>query len=326
MLIPFIVFGISLAIFLFLQGMLFHKFHRWAKQSQTTRNSAIIQHVRTSSLLVCIIIPIYFFTWYSGLPQERIVKFLPILSVLFIICFSFILTGILGIFFQCYMEKMSLQISAARIIPSTIKAVIFIFAGFMILQTIGIKIGPAIAGVGIFGTGVLFILRDALANLAAGFYVLIDKPIKIGNYIKIDSGEEGYVLDIDWRATRIKTLENNILIVPNSKLITASITNFHLLDTKMSITIPILVKYNVDPEMVERVLLEILNDAKNNICGICKMDEPVVRLKNFGEFGLEFIMNCSIEEHNEQWRINHELRKLILVGFRRKGIEIVHKG
>ncbi|MBI4394891.1 MAG: mechanosensitive ion channel, partial [Candidatus Omnitrophica bacterium] len=89
------------------------------------------------------------------------------------------------------------------------------------MDLIGISITPALASLGIGSLAVALALQDTLANFFAGVYITIDRPIRAGDFIKLESGEEGYVIEVGWRSTRIRTLPNNVIIVPNQKAISS---------------------------------------------------------------------------------------------------------
>ena len=105
-----------------------------------------------------------------------------------------------------------------------IKALIFILGGLVLLSTLGIAITPLVAALGVGGIAVGLALRDILSNLFAGIYILGEKPIRIGDFVKLETGQEGYVADIGWRTTRIRMSPNYTVIVPNSKLAESILT------------------------------------------------------------------------------------------------------
>lgn len=166
-------------------------------------------------------------------------------------------------------------------------------------------------------------LQDTLSNLFAGVHILVERPFAVGDYIKLDGGEEGYVADIGWRNTRIRKLQNNIVIVPNNKLSQSVITNFYLPEKRMSFSMPVLAGYGSDPEAVERILLEEASGAAAEIRGLLSDPLPSVMLSpGFGEFSLAFTLVCHIEEFADQYPVQHELRKRIFKRFKKEGIEM----
>ncbi len=98
----------------------------------------------------------------------------------------------------------------------------------ILLNLLGVSITPILTALGVGGIAVALALQDTLANLFAGFYVSLAGQLRVGDYIKLDSGGEGYITDITWRSTTIRALQNNLIIVPNAKLAQAIVANYHL--------------------------------------------------------------------------------------------------
>jgi len=115
-----------------------------------------------------------------------------------------------------------------------------IIVGFLIfLNSLGISITPLLTALGVGGLAVALGLQDTLANFFAGIYVSLAGYVRLGDYVKLNSGEEGYVSDISWRSTTLKALSNNLIIIPNSKLAQAIVTNYHLPEKRFSLSIPV---------------------------------------------------------------------------------------
>jgi small-conductance mechanosensitive channel len=147
--------------------------------------------------------------------------------------------------------------------------------------------------------------------------------VRAGDYVKLGSGEEGYVTDITWRSTTLRALPNNLIVVPNAKLAQAIVTNYNLPEKRMSLLISIGVSYDCDPDHVERVLVEEATLGAETIPGLLKEPAPFVRfIPGFGDFSLDFTLICQVSEFVDQYLAQHELRKRILKRFRAEGIEI----
>jgi len=152
---------------------------------------------------------------------------------------------------------------------------------------------------------------------------LVEKSIRVGDFIRLESGQEGYVEDITWRTTRIRMLPNNMVIIPNNKLSQSVVTNYYLPQKSMAISIPFSVSYDNDPEKIEKVVSEIAKTAAGEVPGLLEEPSPLVRLvPGFGESSLNFTLNCNIEEITHRHPVEHELRKRIFKRFREEGIVI----
>lgn len=153
--------------------------------------------------------------------------------------------------------------------------------------------------------------------------MLIEQPIRVGDFIKLESGQEGYVADIGWRTTRIRMLPNNMVILPTSKLTQSILTNYYLPEPRMALVIPISVSYQADPDHIERVLVEEATAAIGQIPGLLAEPAPFVRfIPGFGESSLDLSLICHVREFTDQYVAQHELRKRIFKRFQRDSIDI----
>ncbi len=202
--------------------------------------------------------------------------------------------------------------------------VVFGALGIMILaDNLGISLTAVWTTLGVGSVAIALALQDTLSNFFAGIYIRLDTPVRVGDYVKLDNGDAGFVTHLTWRSTRIRTLPNNIVVVPNSKLASAIITNYSLPEPQMSLLISIGVSYNCDPDHVERVLVEEATAAAGKIEGFLADPKPFVRfIPGFGESSLDFTLICRVNTFVDQFLVQHELRKRIFARFRREGIEI----
>ena len=211
------------------------------------------------------------------------------------------------------------------ILKDLIVLFVFIIGLFIAFQIIGIPITTLITTLGV-GTAVIgFVVRDTISNLLSGFYILVSKNIRVGDYIKFDE-YEGYVEDIHWHTTHIRTLSKNIIAVPNSKLTSSVITNYNLTYEHMSVVFSFSVGYKENLERVEKLLIEIAKEVVNKVESADKSYEPVVRYRSFGSSGIELILVVRVvKEFQKQYFIVHELIKAIKKRFEEENIEIPYQ-
>jgi small-conductance mechanosensitive channel len=173
------------------------------------------------------------------------------------------------------------------------------------------------------GLAVALALQDTLSNLFAGLHLLMDKPIRVGDYVRLETGQEGHVVDIGWRTTRIRMPTNNLVVVPNNKLTQSILTNYSLPAPQMALSIPIGVSYETNPDQVERVLTEEALKAAGHLPGLLAEPAPIVRLiPGFGDSSLNFTLTVQVKDFEDQAPVQHELRKRILKRFHEEKIEI----
>ncbi|HEV2686771.1 MAG TPA: mechanosensitive ion channel family protein, partial [Actinomycetota bacterium] len=199
---------------------------------------------------------------------------------------------------------------------------IYIVGFLILLQTFGISIAPILTALGVGGLAVALALQDTLANLFAGVHLLASHKIRIGDYVQLDSGQEGYVVDINWRNTSIRQLSGNMIIVPNAKMASAIVINFYRPENEMALLIPVAVDYASDLEQVEVVTKEVGIDVMRSVPGGVPDFEPLVRFNTFGEWSIGFTVILRAREVADQFLIKHEFMKRLLVRYEEEGIRI----
>lgn len=195
--------------------------------------------------------------------------------------------------------------------------------GFLVLlQTLGISIAPLLTALGVGGLAVALALQDTLANLFAGVHILASRTVQPGDYIRLSSGEEGYVVDINWRNTVVRQLPDNLVIIPNARLAGTITTNYHQPAQQMSVMVQSGVGYGNDLEHVERVATEVAEAVMAEVEGGVPDHEPSVRFHTFGESRIDFSVILRAGEFSDQYLIKHEFIKRLHQRFRTEGIDI----
>ena len=135
-------------------------------------------------------------------------------------------------------QKSAGNFASTSILVNTIELVVYLTGFLFMLQSFGISIAPLLTALGVGGLAVALALQDTLSNLFSGINILLSKQTKVGDYIKLSSGEEGIVSDMNWRSTTIQQTSNNMVVVPNQKIATSIITNYALPDAECSLVVP----------------------------------------------------------------------------------------
>ena len=147
--------------------------------------------------------------------------------------------------------------NTSAIAGGALRAVLATLTVLIILSNMGVSITPIIASLGITSLAVALALQPTLENFFSGIQLVMDKPIRIGDYIELDSGEQGFVEKIGWRSTWIRMLPNNIVIMPNSKLSNSKLINYYYPERELSVPVEVGVHYSSDLELVEKVCIEL---------------------------------------------------------------------
>lgn len=314
---------VSTSILFALRAIVFRLLHKWAERTETKIDDIIIKAFKVPSLYWCIAIGLYIGVSVSELPERYIFYFSKVIHIIVIFSITIATANLSGKIFRDYVQKSELPIPTTGLVYGILKGTILVIGFLIILTVLGISITPLITALGVGGLAVALALQDTLANLFAGIHILVEKSIRVGDFIKLETGQEGYVEDITWRTTRIRMLPNNIVVIPNSKLAQSIVTNYYLPEKRMSLLIPVSVSYSSDPEKVEKILVEEAKKAVGEVPGLLGEPEPFVRfIPGFGDSSLDFTLICQVKEFVDQYPVQHELRKRIFKRFKEEGIEI----
>ncbi|MGW2208737.1 mechanosensitive ion channel family protein [Streptomyces sp. NPDC001781] len=204
-----------------------------------------------------------------------------------------------------------------------ITRVLVLAIGFLVvLQTLGISIAPLLTALGVGGLAVALALQDTLANLFAGIHILASKTVQPGDYIRLSSGEEGYVVDINWRQTTVRQLSNNLVVIPNGQLAKTNMTNFTRPEQELTVLVQAGVSYDSDLEHVEKVTMEVVDEVMTEITGAVPEHEAAIRFHTFGDSRIGFTIILGVGEFSDQFRIKHEFIKRLHRRYREEGIRI----
>jgi small-conductance mechanosensitive channel len=310
-------------VLVIIRSLAFRLLHAWAKRTSTQLDDIIIDSFRRPSIVFVVAIGLHLGLSLSGLPEKHVFYLTKILYVIMILSVTFPLANLSGRLFHNYIRASNLPLPTTGLAYGVVKGTIIVIGFLIVLSVLGISITPLVTALGVGGLAVALALQDTLANLFAGIHILIEKSVRIGDFVKLETGQEGYVEDITWRTTRVRMLPNNIVVIPNSKLAQSVLTNYYLPEKRMSLLIPVSVSYASDPDRVERLLVEEAKQGATEIPGLLSEPEPFVRfIPGFGDSSLDFTLICQVKEFTDQYLAQHELRKRIFRRFQSEGIEI----
>lgn len=319
---PFIIFLASTAALLFVRGVAFKLLHVWAERTATKADDIVIKAFKTPSIYWSIAVGLYLGIAFSAIPDKYSFYLTRALYVILIFSVTAATANLAGRIFRNYIQTSHLPLPTTGLAYGLLKGVIIAIGFLIILSFLGVSIAPLITALGVGGLAVALALKDTLENLFAGIHILVERSVRVGDFIRLENGQEGYVEDITWRTTRIRMLPNNMVVIPNSKLAQSIVTNYYLPTTRMSLAIPVIVNYSADPDLVERVLIDEANTAAAEVPGMLSDPPPSARfIPGFGESSLGFTLSCQVREFADQFAVQHELRKRILKRFRAEGIE-----
>ncbi len=223
---------------------------------------------------------------------------------------------------RAYTSREDTVVPQSTIFVNIVRLAVVAIGVLIALNAMGISITPLLTALGVGGLAVALALQDTLSNLFSGLQLIGSRQIEVGQYIQLDSGEEGYVEDLTWRYTSIRQLTNNLVIVPNSTLAAARIINYHQPVHEMSVRVELGVAYGSDLDLVERVTIETATEVMGRIQEPIADFEPFVRFHTFGDSAIEFSVILRVREYVDQYVLKHEFIKALKARYDAEGIEI----
>lgn len=220
---------------------------------------------------------------------------------------------------------MDLYVTRVAGVPSTIfrniaVILVVLVGGLVILDELGIAIAPIVTALGVGGLAIALALQDTLANLFAGLHILMSRNARVGDYVKLASGEEGYLTDITWRNTTLRELENNLVIIPNKKLADSILRNYSLPESPLALLVEVKLGYGADLRRVEQAILEEARATLREVEGGAPDFEPLVRFNLLGDYNIGGTVVLKVTEFVHQYRVKHEFIKRLRERFSAEGV------
>lgn len=220
------------------------------------------------------------------------------------------------------------DISQSSLLNTLFKVLVYASSALIILDELGISIAPIVTAMGVGGMAIAFGVQESVANIFSGLHLIITNQVKLNDFIKLSSGAEGRVTDINLRYTTITpAAEGSVIIIPNKDIAGAMMTNFSRPRKDVGIVIPIGVGYESDLDLVERVTLEVAKDVQQRFDDYDPDDassklHPAVLYQEFGESSINFWAVLHATDYTKQLKIKHEFIKGITRRYREENINI----
>jgi small-conductance mechanosensitive channel len=215
--------------------------------------------------------------------------------------------------------SLSPAVTVARV---SVRLLIGALAIITALESLGVPVTPLLTTLGVGSLAVALALQETLANFFAGLYLLADRPVRTGDFIKIDAqAGEGFVESIGWRSSRLRTLANNTIIVPNQKLSQAILTNYHMPAAPLGMAVSVTVAHDSDTARIEAALNDELARAQAELPNLVG-GKPAARLADLNDAGQVWACGFEVPDVSSQMAAGHELRKRLVNRLRREGVTL----
>ncbi|HVB37699.1 MAG TPA: mechanosensitive ion channel family protein, partial [Vicinamibacterales bacterium] len=205
-----------------------------------------------------------------------------------------------------------------RVLADATSILVMLVASLVVLQYVyGVKVPGLLAGSGLVAIILGLALQSLLSNLLAGIALHFERPFTTGDWLLVD-GMHGRVVEVSWRSTRLVTADDVLIDVPNSTIVTSTITNFATPTPKHAVHATIGLHYDVPPARAQKVL----RDAATSVAGVCRDPAPVVYVKAFDDSAVTYEIKVWIDDHAIFNRVLSDLRSHCWYAVRRAGMEI----
>lgn len=243
-------------------------------------------------------------------------------AALFVLSLSFVAANLLTGLVERTTKKAGATFVSASLTRNVLRGAILIVGGMMVLSQLGVKIEPLLTALGVGSLAVALALQPTLSNLFAGLHITLAKPLRIGDFIELENGVQGFVVDIGWRATRLRQGANNLVIVPNARLVEMIAKNYSLPEPEQTVALTVGVSYASDLEHVERTVLAVARELRDSTPEAVKNFEPVVRFHTFNASSIDLDVVLRVTNFPDRPLLVSNLLKRLKARFDAEKIEI----
>lgn len=291
------------------ERIVFKALSRFATKQKWAGDGKIIRSFKGLILLWIMCAAFYYAFHLLPINEAQVILSRQILAVVLIGSFTILAARVAVALVNLYSSRIKGIFVSTTIFANITKGVIMIVGLLIALQTLGISIAPILATLGVGGLAVALALQDSLSNLFAGLHIIASSRIKPGDFIRIESGEEGYVEDITWRNTTIRALSKYLIIIPNSKLASSIVRNYSQTGKELTVMAEVTISYYNDLEKVEKVTLEVAEEIMKSVPGGVPEFKPYVRYNYFADNNIKFNVMMRGKKVIDQYLLRHEFLK-----------------
>jgi len=275
--------------------------------------------------------PVFIFIILIGLNISlkllpELIPYQNLLDMAFFILYSlgiaWIVSRLMSFFISGWLRVKKQYEKTPQLITKIISLIIYLLAILIILDHFQIEITPLVATLGLGGLAVGLALQSTLSDFFAGLHILSDKTLAVGDFVTLENGISGYIEDIGWRSTKIRTLPNTLVIIPNTKLADSIVTDESKPQKEMSVVVQCGVDYGSDLEKVEKITIKVAEKIQKTVPGAVRDFKPFIRYHTFGDSNINFSVILRVQEPVARYLAVHEFIKALKKQFDKEGIEI----
>src|SRR5271157_624112 len=294
-------------------------------KTNTTLDDEILKAINGPLQVFIVACGIYLaFATLNNLPGLLSDNLILILTIVLIFIAAYLVSNLTGAFINWYKNNIAPRTESdlddvlMPFLGKSVGVIVFVLAALMALAVLHVEITPLIATLGVGGIAVALAAQELLSNVFGAFAILSDRPYKIGDRIQISEGMVGDVVEIGLRSTRMNTLDNRLIVVPNSDISKSDIVNFSQPDSRMRFDIKVGVSYDADIEKATGILLDIAGHTD----GVLNDPSPKVYVKDLGNFSVNLLMHVWVKDYKLSWEVPDQIYRETLKRFAKEKIDI----
>ena len=326
------ILSVSLIVGVVLNRMLTKKLDEKAESTDSELMEIFFRAMKGLPISLCLVTGLYWSVQAATLPTSLDTVFSYVLFTVIVFSLTRVCERTLSGFIRLKFSGSS-DITQSTLLDTIFRVAIYASGVLIVLDYFGISIAPIMAAMGVGGMAVAFGVRETLENVFSGLQIIVSKQLRVNDYIKLSTGDEGRVTDINWRYITITPpSDSNVVVIPNKVIASSVTTNYSQPRDDIVLIVPIGVGYESDLEHVERVTIEVARELQIKIDGYePEFDEngvdrsplsPVVRYQKFNDSSIDFNAVMHVRSFTNQYLLKHEFIKAITKRYREEGINI----
>ncbi len=316
--------GILVATFLlFVKRIAWSRFLHWTRRSERPWDEIVLNQLRPPLNAILLLVA---FSFGIQLTPESLRSHpaIPVATKLFLVLsLLWMVNRLLTVTLEFWKPIKAMGPSTRTLLLTLSRALLMSLTLLIVLDILGVSITPFLASLGVGSIAVALALQDTLGNFFSGIYILIDKPIRQGDFIRLDGGTiEGTVRKIGWRSSHVDSSSGNTAVIPNSKLSSSILVNFNFPTEDTAVPVSLGVAYDSDLAKVEGVAIEVATEIMRRTPGGVPDFKPTVRFHTFGPSSIDFNVTLRAKSYPDSGLLKHEFIKALHSRFEKEKIEI----
>jgi small-conductance mechanosensitive channel len=319
-----VVYFIWVSLLLLVKKVIFSRIERFAEKTKSQVDDVVLDALNLPLVLLVFVSGAFIINAIAPVDMEHaLIKYLVVgFKITLVIAIVMFFDKLLRNLIRLFSPKVDILRSSGNVAQGFVRIIVMGLGLLILLDSMGVSVTPLIASLGIGSLAVALALQPTLENFFSGIQLVIDKPIQVGHFVKLDSGEEGYVAKIGWRSTWVRLLPNNIVVIPNKVLVNSKVLNYYYPEQEMAVLVQVGVHYDSDLKHVEKVTIEVGKEIMKEVTGGVPEFTPFIRYHTFNDFSIDFTVILRCKEFVDNYLIKHEFIKKLHERYAKEGIVI----